>query len=78
MVENPFTTTFISAIGRTVYSILESPVYSLTLTGSVFQVLSFSCFLSFEPKYLETQFAVPAWQANLIIGIPFKYLEALH
>ena len=64
----------ISAVGGVVVTILGSPLYSLTLFGSLLQILSFSSFLSFEPKYLETQFAIPAWQSNLIIGITFFFI----
>ena len=64
----------ISAVGGVVVTILGSPLYSLTLFGSLLQILSFSSFLSFEPKYLETQFAIPAWQSNLIIGTTYFFI----
>ncbi|KAL3879002.1 hypothetical protein ACJMK2_031324 [Sinanodonta woodiana] len=54
---------------RAVGVILGTPVYTLTLIGGWLQVLSVASFLGFEPKYLEIQFAVQAWKANIIIGV---------
>ena len=59
---------FFSGVVRAVGVILGTPVYTLTLIGGWLQVLSVASFLGFEPKYLEIQFAVQAWKANIIIG----------
>ncbi|XP_052779655.1 solute carrier organic anion transporter family member 1A6-like [Mya arenaria] len=50
-------------------AIFRRPVYILTLMSSVLQILSLAIFLGFEPKYMETQFLVPAWKANIIVGV---------
>ncbi|KAL4239814.1 hypothetical protein ACF0H5_000617 [Mactra antiquata] len=56
-------------IVKTLLSIVQSPVYTITLIAACIQIISFSCFLGFEPKYMITQFSVTPWKVNIILGV---------
>lgn len=45
-----------------------TPVYVLVVLGNCCLVLGFAGLFSFLPKYIETQFSVPALTANFFVG----------
>ncbi|KRX66412.1 Solute carrier organic anion transporter family member 1C1 [Trichinella sp. T9] len=48
--------------------ILRTPIYTITLIGRMFDTLAFKGFFVFQPKYIESQFDIPQYKANLLIG----------
>ncbi|KRZ12487.1 Solute carrier organic anion transporter family member 1A6 [Trichinella zimbabwensis] len=48
--------------------ILRTPIYTITLIGRMFDTLAFKGFFVFQPKYIESQFDIPQYKANLFIG----------
>ncbi|XP_025100117.1 solute carrier organic anion transporter family member 2A1-like [Pomacea canaliculata] len=54
---------------RSVMRVLMTPVYTLVVLGLCCQVLGQTGLFAFLPKYLETQFFLPTWKANVTIGL---------
>ncbi|XP_067667640.1 solute carrier organic anion transporter family member 2A1-like [Haliotis asinina] len=54
---------------RSIFRVLRSPVYSLTLTGILILMFLVAGGQAFTSKYVEKQFMVPASTANIILGI---------
>lgn len=48
--------------------LLKNPVYMLLNLASVFEMVIVTGFITFVPKYLETQFGLRTSQANLYTG----------
>ncbi|KAL4239396.1 hypothetical protein ACF0H5_000213 [Mactra antiquata] len=58
---------------KSILKVLRVPAFSLMLFAMIVNVLGMSAGMSFGPKYLEKQFNIPAWHANIIlaaVGIP--------
>ena len=53
---------------KTLLRLLRSPVYMCVLVQTCINLLGISGMIAFLPKYLETQFLIPAWQANTMVG----------
>ena len=51
-----------------VYRMVSNPVYLLVVTASCFRAFGSAGLLSFIIKYMETQFYLPTWKANLMLG----------
>lgn len=49
--------------------LLKNPVYMLANLASVFEMMIVTGFLTFIPKYLETQFDLRTSEANLYTGL---------
>ncbi|KAH9496191.1 Solute carrier organic anion transporter member 3A1 [Bulinus truncatus] len=45
-----------------------NPVYVCIILSNGVNLMCVSGFLAFMPKYLETQFNIPAWQVNMYLG----------
>ncbi|XP_025112529.1 solute carrier organic anion transporter family member 2A1-like isoform X1 [Pomacea canaliculata] len=54
---------------RTAVRLVMTPVYVLVVLGNCCLVLGLSGLFSFLPKYIETQFSVPALTANFFVGL---------
>ncbi|OWF47303.1 Solute carrier organic anion transporter family member 1B2 [Mizuhopecten yessoensis] len=54
---------------REIYQLIRNPVYMLNVVCGVLDLFAISASISFLPKYMETQFSLPAWQANMMIGL---------
>ncbi|XP_046584226.1 solute carrier organic anion transporter family member 2A1-like [Haliotis rubra] len=54
---------------RSVFRVLRSPVYSLTLTGLLVMLFMLAGGQAFTSKYVEKQFMAPASTTNIILGI---------
>ncbi|KAL4240875.1 Solute carrier organic anion transporter member 5A1 [Mactra antiquata] len=54
---------------KTLLSVAQSPVYTITLIAACVQIVSLSCFHGFVPKYMTTQFSVTPWKVNIILGV---------
>lgn len=50
------------------YQLLRNPVCMLIIMCGCVDVFAVAAFVSFTPKYLETQFSLPTWIANMIMG----------
>ena len=48
--------------------LLRNPVYMLLNLASVFEMVIVTGFITFVPKYLETQFGLRTSKANLYTG----------
>ncbi|XP_035828567.1 solute carrier organic anion transporter family member 2A1 [Aplysia californica] len=53
---------------RSLCRILCSPVYTCMMVAVGVNLMGVSGMLAFMPKYLETQFSIPAWKANILLG----------
>ncbi|XP_033726803.1 solute carrier organic anion transporter family member 2A1-like [Pecten maximus] len=53
---------------RGLYQLIRNPVYMLLVLCGCIDIFAVSAFVSFTPKYLETQFSLPVWLANIIMG----------
>lgn len=58
----------LQAFARTMLRLFRTPVYMLTAVGTCIFFFGISGTMSFHPKYLETQFQIPVWKANTLIG----------
>ncbi|OWF52798.1 Solute carrier organic anion transporter family member 2A1 [Mizuhopecten yessoensis] len=54
---------------KDLYELIRNPVYMLMILCGCFDIFAVSAFISFTPKYLETQFALPVWLANILMGM---------
>jgi len=57
-----------SDYGKSLIRIFKSPAYTLLTLSSVIGVLGGSGTLAFTPKYFASQYSLPLWKANMIIG----------
>lgn len=48
--------------------ILKNARFTLNLAAVCLVLFLVGGFLAFTPKYLETQFFIPAWYANILLG----------
>lgn len=53
---------------KAVMKLLKNPVYMLLNLTSVFEMVIVTGFITFVPKYLETQFDLRTSEANLYTG----------
>ena len=53
---------------KTLLRLLRSPVYMCVLLGRCVDLFGVSGMIVFLAKYMETQFLIPAWQANTMVG----------
>ncbi|KAK6183360.1 hypothetical protein SNE40_010859 [Patella caerulea] len=51
-----------------IWQLLKNPIFTLLEVGTCSLLFVLAGTGAFYPKYLETQFLLPAWQANIIIG----------
>ncbi|KAL3888230.1 hypothetical protein ACJMK2_000605 [Sinanodonta woodiana] len=54
---------------RSILRILKDPVYTLSCINSITTAFGAMALGSFGPKYMETQFFLPTWKADIIMGI---------
>ncbi|XP_076437791.1 solute carrier organic anion transporter family member 2A1-like [Babylonia areolata] len=54
---------------RSMLRLARNPVYVCMVMGTCSVLFGISGMISFLPKYLETQFMIPAWKANIILGV---------
>ncbi|KAJ8321697.1 hypothetical protein KUTeg_000168 [Tegillarca granosa] len=54
---------------KSMFRILRKPVFSLTLLSIICIMLSIVAVNGFGPKYIETQFNRPVYEANITLGI---------
>ncbi|XP_067665586.1 solute carrier organic anion transporter family member 2A1-like [Haliotis asinina] len=52
-----------------VLRVLRNPMYTCSLCGIIFINFTVGGYVAFGPKYMETEFGIPSWQANIILGI---------
>ncbi|XP_046326405.2 solute carrier organic anion transporter family member 2A1-like [Haliotis rufescens] len=57
-------TGFLSALVR----LVSNPIYFPIVMGNCVTLFSIGGMMAFIPKYMETQFTLPAWKSNMIIG----------
>ncbi|KAK3087448.1 hypothetical protein FSP39_006020 [Pinctada imbricata] len=55
---------FLSSVLR----IISNPIYMCQLIATCIVLFLIGGFISFTPKYLETQFSIPPWKANVLMG----------
>ena len=69
--KTPFNTWYYSVIElpKSTLALLKDPVYIFINIGSVCGFAVVTGFLTFAPKYLETQFYVKKSNASLIVGV---------
>ncbi|XP_046583949.1 solute carrier organic anion transporter family member 2A1-like [Haliotis rubra] len=53
---------------KAVIRLLTNPIYMCMVLATCFTLFAISGMLSFLPKYIEVQFQIPAWKANIILG----------
>ncbi|VDI50018.1 solute carrier organic anion transporter family, member 3A [Mytilus galloprovincialis] len=52
----------------TVLRLFRNGCFTFSILGSCLQMFFVSGMISFMPKFLETQFTIPTWHANLLMG----------
>ncbi|ESO83135.1 hypothetical protein LOTGIDRAFT_197485 [Lottia gigantea] len=60
--------TDIKELMKSVLRLLTSPIYILSNMASCILLLSISGMLAYLPKYLESQYRIPTWKANVLLG----------
>ena len=63
--------TFIADLPRSIGRVLCCPVYVLTVVGGLTMMVAMMSISAFGPKYMENQFQIPTWKANIIVGMVF-------
>jgi organic anion transporter 2B/organic anion transporter 3A len=53
---------------KTILRLVKTPVYICNILGSCISLLGVGGNIAFMPKYLETQFQIPTWKANILLG----------
>ena len=53
---------------KTLLRLLRSPVYMCVVLGTSMALFGVSGMIVFLSKYMETQFLIPVWQANTMVG----------
>lgn len=66
---SPTFTETLKDMPKSIIRVFRQPVYMCNLLAVLCVVFAFMSLGSFGPKYLEIQFRVPTWKANLILGI---------
>lgn len=51
------------------YGLVTNRLYMLVVLASCLQLFTIGGLVAFLPKYIETQFQVPTWLANILMGI---------
>ncbi|XP_046584315.1 solute carrier organic anion transporter family member 2B1-like [Haliotis rubra] len=59
----------IKELPRSMFRVLKSPIYRLSLVGVLFLLFLVGGSQSFTSKYVEKQFMVPASKTNIILGV---------
>lgn len=59
---------FIVGFISTVLRLFRNGCFTFSILGSCLQMFFVSGMISFMPKFLETQFTIPTWHANLLMG----------
>lgn len=53
---------------RTMTRLLSNRLYVLSVLNGCLSLFVVASYIAFIPKYLETQFSIPTWQANMLMG----------
>ncbi|CAL1537422.1 unnamed protein product [Lymnaea stagnalis] len=53
---------------KSMLRLLKNPVYACITVSNGVHIMCVSGMMAFMPKYLETQYTMPAWQANMYLG----------
>ena len=64
----------ISDIPKAIFRVLRTPVYPIVVLALGIFLFGVMGGISFGPKYMENQFNIPTWQANIILGKIFIVL----
>lgn len=56
---------FLQAVVR----VVRNPIYSLMSLSTCLNLVGVAGMLSFLPKYFASQYSVPLWKANIILGM---------
>lgn len=56
---------FLSAMSR----VIRNPVYFLLTVSTICNCLGIAGTIAFMPKYLASQYDIPLWQANIVMGM---------
>ncbi|VDI78736.1 solute carrier organic anion transporter family, member 2B, partial [Mytilus galloprovincialis] len=54
---------------KDIYGLLRNKLYLLIIVGRCLILILVGGSVAFGPKYIETQFTLPAWKSNLVIGV---------
>ncbi|KAK7092008.1 solute carrier organic anion transporter family member 2A1-like [Littorina saxatilis] len=54
---------------KSILRLVQTPVYMCVVMGTCVSLLGIGGMISFLPKYFETQFMIPTWQANILLGV---------
>jgi len=60
---------FISDFLKSIIGLFRNKLYVVIVFGKCILLITISGGIVFGPKYMETQFTLPAWKSNLLIGI---------
>ncbi|XP_048257217.1 solute carrier organic anion transporter family member 2B1-like [Haliotis rufescens] len=52
-----------------VLRVLRNPIYTCSLCGITCINFTVGGYVAFGPKYMETVFTIPSWQANVMLGV---------
>ncbi|XP_053382717.1 solute carrier organic anion transporter family member 2B1-like [Mercenaria mercenaria] len=66
---SPTFTETLKDLPKSVLRVLQQPVYVCNLLSVLCLVFAFMAYASFGPKYIENQFRIPTWKANVILGL---------
>jgi len=58
----------ISELPLSVWRVLKSPLYACILCTVLTYMFAVMAFASFGPKYIENQFQIATWKANIVMG----------
>ena len=59
----------ISDFLEAVIRVLRNPVFSLVSLSTCLNIVGVAGMLSFLPKYIASQYTIPLWKANIILGM---------
>nr|KAG5699923.1 hypothetical protein BaRGS_018222 [Batillaria attramentaria] len=59
----------VKELPATMWRLLSNPIYISLLLSGCFVLFSVGGLQAFMPKYIENQFSLPAWRANLVIAV---------
>ena len=57
-----------TGFGKCLYRLFRNPVYMLMIAMVCFKMFGAGGAMAFIIKYMETQFYLPTWKANLLLG----------
>ena len=63
-----FFTIIFPGVFNSIFQVLRVPAFTMMLLACICSVLGYSAAFSFGPKYMEKQYNIPAWKANIILG----------